>query len=449
MNRNHIQTYDEALSWIHGIMRFGIKPGLKRMEWMLERLGHPERRLKFIHVAGTNGKGSTSSFLATILQKAGYDVGLYTSPYLEKFTNRIKLNGVDIPEADVVEFVQMIFPLYEELSASELGSPTEFEVVTTLAILYYAKKTFPDYVVWETGLGGRYDSTNVVYPVISVITNIGMDHVQFLGDTLEQIAFEKAGIIKPGVPVVTGVDDPTAHAVIATRAREAKSTLYTVGEAFSVDHIRLEHNQSLFDFKGPFGESKDLAITLKGEHQVKNAAVALSALAVLGQYMALIIEEDDLREALLSTSWPGRFEKLSDEPEIIIDGAHNSHGTSALAKTIQQYYPNRTIHLMMGVLADKPLDGMLEPLLPLIRTMTVTQPDFRRAAQAEDLAAHVQSLAPELPIHIIPDWKMALQDIVSRCQNDDLLLITGSLYLISDVRTEWLLSMKRKVGETL
>jgi dihydrofolate synthase/folylpolyglutamate synthase len=448
MSEKSIQTYEEALAWIHGLMTFGIKPGLKRMEWMLERLDHPERRLNFIHVAGTNGKGSTSSFLATVLQKAGYDVGLYTSPYLEKFTNRIRMNGADIPESDLVELVQTLLPLVDELSLTEMGSPTEFEVVTTLAILYYGRKAYPDYVVWETGLGGRLDSTNVVHPVMTVITNVGLDHLQYLGDTLEQIAFEKAGIIKSGVPVVTATDDEKAAEVILRTAKEKRATFYKLGEGFRIENVRLGQDRTLFDFHGLFRDFKDLAITLKGEHQVRNAAVALMALEVLGQYMALIIDENDLREALKETVWPGRFEMISEQPEIIIDGAHNPQGTLALSKTLRHYYGDRTVHLVAGVLEDKPMDGFLEPLLPLVKSITVTKPDFRRAAPVERLADRAKSLSPNTELHVEDDWKKAIEEAVNRLQNNDVLLVTGTLYLISDVRRYWLERNKRKVGET-
>jgi dihydrofolate synthase/folylpolyglutamate synthase len=448
MKQKNIRTYEDAIAWIHGLLTFGIKPGLKRMEWMLEKLDHPERRLKFIHIAGTNGKGSTSSFLATVLRKAGYDVGLYTSPYLEKFTNRIGMNSVDIPEGDIVELVQKIAPLVDELSATDLGSPTEFEVVTTLAILYYGTKAYPDYVVWETGLGGRLDSTNVIHPVMTVITNVGMDHVQYLGETIEQIAFEKAGIIKAGVPIVTAVEDEKAFGVIHEKAKEKMAVLYRLGDTFRLENIRMDSENSSFDFNGPFRNYKDLVIKLKGEHQVRNAGAALMAIEVLRQYMALIVDEDVLRAGLEETVWPGRFEKLSDQPELIIDGAHNPHGTSALAKTIQQYYPDRTIHLMVGVLGDKPMDGFLEPLLPLVKSVTVTQPDFHRAAPAEQLAERVKMLAPDLALYVHSDWKKALEETAGRIGEKELMLITGTLYLISDVRRYWLARIQGKVGET-
>ncbi|KHF33539.1 Folylpolyglutamate synthase [Paenibacillus sp. P1XP2] len=216
-----LRTYAEAADWINGLIPFGIRPGMARIEKMMEMLGHPHRRLKFIHVAGTNGKGSTCAFLTRVLLQSGYTVGTYTSPYITKFTNRFQYNGEDIPEETLLMLANRLYPIVEEIAATELGSPTMFEVSTALAILYYAEECVPDIVVWETGLGGRLDVTNIVYPVVSVITNIGMDHTDILGDTVEQIAFEKAGIIKPGVPVVSCVQQPEAIEVCAKRRRNA------------------------------------------------------------------------------------------------------------------------------------------------------------------------------------------------------------------------------------
>lgn len=449
MNRYKIETYEHALDWIHGMLKFGMKPGLKRMEWFMEKLGHPEHRLKFIHVAGTNGKGSTSSFLAHMLQAAGYDTGLFTSPYLEKFTNRIKHNGEDIAEEVLVELCQQIQPLVEELAETELGAPTEFEVVTALAILFYATKSFPDYVVWETGLGGRLDSTNIVIPIISVITNIGMDHTDILGHTIEAIAAEKAGIIKPGVPVVTGSDHPDALQVLKEAAQRTKSTLYRLHHEFKVEDIQLDGAQTTFDFTGPFREIKHAAIQLKGRHQAANAAVAIMALEVLRQYMALILDEEDLRKGLLQTTWPGRFERIPGEQEIIIDGAHNPNGAQALAEGLQIYYPGRTIRLLIGILADKPIEDFLKPLLPLVHSVTVTQPDFRRAAKAEMLADKVKELTSDLPMTVEPDWRKALEYTLNSALATDLVVITGSLYMISDIRAALLQQPMEKVGEKI
>jgi dihydrofolate synthase/folylpolyglutamate synthase len=448
MGDQRLQTYGDALQWIHSLMTFGIKPGLKRMEWMLERLDHPERHLKFIHVAGTNGKGSTSSFLATILQKAGYDVGLYTSPYMERFTNRIKLNGEDISEEDIVELVQLIEPLVHELAKTELGSPTEFEVVTTLAILYYGKKAFPDFIVWEAGLGGRLDSTNVVTPILSIITNVGMDHQDYLGHTIEDIAREKAGIIKPGVSVITGIDHPSALQVVSQVAELKKSSMYVLGNSFSAGGLEVTREMTSFDWEGPYQSYSRLSIRLRGEHQVKNASLAIMASEWLRQFMVTLVDEKDLRTGLAETVWAGRLETISDEPEIIVDGAHNPQGMEALAAALPKYFPHRTIHVLIGVLGDKSLDGFFEPLLPLVGPITVTKPSFRRAGSTERIVEKIRAIQPNHEVHSEDDWVRAFHKAVHSLQKEDILLVTGSLYLISDIRNMVLEAKQRKVGET-
>lgn len=441
-------TYEEALQWIHGLITFGIKPGLKRMEWMLERLGNPERRLKFVHVAGTNGKGSTSSFLATMLHKAGYDVGLYTSPYIERFTNRIKLNGVDIPDEDVAELAEVLLPLVEELAGTELGSPTEFEVVTTMAILYYARKAFPDVIVWETGLGGRLDSTNVILPVLSIITNVGMDHQDYLGHTIKEIAGEKAGIIKRAVPLVTAVQNADALEVILAKAEQMQSTVYQLGRDFTVRPIEVGGDGSTFDWEGPFHTYSGLRIRLRGEHQITNASVAVMAVQWLKQYMAMLITEEDVRQGLAETIWAGRLETISNEPEIIVDGAHNPQGMQALSEAVAQYFAGRRIHLLIGVLGDKSLDGFLEPILPLVGGVTVTKPSFRRAGSTDRVRDRILAIDSAREVHVAEDWKTALEDAIGRLESGDLLLITGSLYLISDIRNYVLQTKLRRVGES-
>ncbi|KHF29707.1 Folylpolyglutamate synthase [Anoxybacillus sp. BCO1] len=221
-----VRTCKEAVDWIHSRLSFGVKPGLKRMEWMMEKLGHPQRRIKAIHVGGTNGKGSTVCFLRHILQEAGYRVGTFTSPYVEQFNERISINGQPICDVDLMKLVQFIQPLAEELEQTELGGPTEFEVITAMALYYFGKMNVQDVVIFEVGLGGRLDSTNVIYPLLSVITNVGYDHIHILGNTLEQIAFEKAGIIKAGIPVVTAIDQPEAVRVVEEKAVSVRSKVY-------------------------------------------------------------------------------------------------------------------------------------------------------------------------------------------------------------------------------
>lgn len=431
-------TYKDAIDWINGLIPFGIRPGLERLEVMLDRVGHPERRLKFIHVAGTNGKGSVCAYLTEMLALQGYTVGTFTSPYLDKFTNRICTNQQGISEQQVVGWANELRPLVEELAAGELGSPTMFEVVTMMALLHFAKESYPDFVVWETGLGGRLDCTNVVHPLLSIITNIGHDHMDVLGDTLPKIAAEKAGIIKPGVPVVSAVDQPEVIEVIREVASTKKSTLYLMNEHFNYKLKSSSEAGQVFDFEGPFRKMADLQLNMVGEHQVKNAACAFMALEVMRQYYALVTEDDLERQALKQTTWAGRLELVSTQPRVLLDGAHNPEGALALATALQNVYTYEKLHVVMGMLETKDQRGYLSHLLPLVHTLIVTEPVFRKkmdAAQLARVAEEVQAeLGTNVTIQVEPNWQQALTQLQTVTSQQDLALVTGTLYLISDAR---------------
>ncbi|MBP1995928.1 bifunctional folylpolyglutamate synthase/dihydrofolate synthase [Paenibacillus eucommiae] len=444
MNEATAQTYPfqtgrEAVDWIVKLVPVGIKPGLKRMELLMEKLEHPERRLKFIHVAGTNGKGSTCAYLSRVIHQCGYDVGTFTSPFLERYTNRISLNGEDIEEEALVKLTNQLKPIVDEIAESELGSPTMFEVSTALAILYFARVAFPDFVVWETGLGGRLDSTNIVTPIISVITNVGHDHMDILGNTLEQVAAEKAGIIKSGVPVVTAVEQPELLAVLEQAAQAKKATLYTLGKQFRLETVSSEMDRQTFHFDGPFRQLKEVPVSLNGQHQVKNAAVAVMTLEVLRQYYALILDDDHLYKGLSETRWPGRLEMVSQNPRILLDGAHNPEGAETLAAALTDIYSYNRLHFMVGMLSTKNHTGYLRHILPLVDTLILTEPDFHKKGDASRLAELAQELMSELNLQIEiilePNWKLALEALKSRTEQDDLAVVSGTLYLISDVRS--------------
>jgi len=368
-----LQSYREAVDWITGLIPFGIRPGLDRIEQLMERLDNPHRRLKFIHVAGTNGKGSTCAYLTSVLLRGGYDVGTFTSPYITKFTNRFQYNGTDIEEETLLKLANELKPHVDELAQTELGSPTMFEVSTALAILFYAKVTYPDYVVWETGLGGRLDVTNIVQPVVSVITNIGHDHMDKLGDTIAAVASEKAGIIKAGIPVISAVTQPEAIEVIKQAAVGKKSTLYLLGEQFHETAISVRENEQTFRFDNLFRSIEPLTITLNGAHQRTNAAVAVMTLEILRQYNALVIEDDVLAEGLQKAAWPGRLEMVSDQPRILVDGAHNPEGAESLVDALKNTYKYDRLHLMMGMLENKNHQDVLKHILPIVDTLIVTE----------------------------------------------------------------------------
>lgn len=441
-NNGLFENYDDAISWITGLMSMGMRPGLQRMEYMMQRLGNPERRLKFIHVAGTNGKGSTCAILSHVLHACGYGVGTFTSPYIEKFTNRIQFNGEDISEADCLHVVNQLKPLADELKETELGAPSMFELSTAIAILYFAKIACPYYVVWETGMGGRLDSTNIVQPLASVITNIGHDHMDILGDTLEAVAREKAGIIKSGVPVITTEERTECVNVLEHISHTQHTTLYKLHQHFHIEPVNMNAQESVFHFEGPFRRMEGLKLPLVGEHQLKNAAAALMTLEVLRQYQALICDEEGIRTGLQQVQWAGRMEKVSENPPIILDGAHNPEGAASLAQSIVQHYEYKKLHFMMGMLESKNHKGYLKHILPLVDTLIITEPDFPKKWPADQLLKQVRELKeyckPSLEVIVEENWKSAVQELQRVTTDQDLGIVSGTLYLISDVRS-WLL----------
>lgn len=432
----------EALAWIHSFDRFdgrkGIKPGLERMEAMLAHLGNPHHGLKFLHVAGTNGKGSTCAYLAAILQAAGYRVGLFTSPYLTSFHDRMSVGGMNIQDEELVELTELLHSAVTAAEGTVHGRPTEFEVVTLLSILHYARARV-DVVVWETGLGGRLDSTNVVTPVLSLITNVGSDHQAILGDTLEAIAQEKAGIIKPEVPVLTTATGVALDVILRT-AREKSAPAFHEGEHFSTSRRASQGlNGQTFDWQelncADGFSFANLQIGMLGSHQVTNAALAVAACVQLMR-MGWTISEEALRVGLQRTKWAGRFEVVDRDPLTILDGAHNPEGAEVLAQTIAELLPDRRLAVVVGILSDKAIPEVLTPLLAHATQVIVTQADSPRAALAEELAQTVRELAPHLPVQTFHNVQDALYRarILARMGKVDAILCTGTLYMISEAR---------------
>ncbi|MED4453320.1 folylpolyglutamate synthase/dihydrofolate synthase family protein [Metabacillus fastidiosus] len=421
-------NYKDAVEWIHSRLKFGIKPGLKRMEWMMERLGNPEKKIPIIHIAGTNGKGSTVSYLQNIFTEAGYKVGTFTSPYIEVFNERISVDGEPISDDEMVALVNEIKPLSEQLAETELNSPTEFEVITAMAFYYFGVVNPPDIIILETGLGGRFDSTNIVEPILSIITNVGFDHMAILGDTIEEIAGEKAGIIKENAPVITGVGNEKALAVIQRIAEEKNVALFALDHDIKITESSLKENQELFSLSTPFRNYEDLLLTMRGEHQLKNASLAVTAINYLQEENKFPITEKQLRTGLEKTSWKGRFETMSKDPLIIIDGAHNIEGVESLVDVVNRHYGDRKIHILFSALADKDFKPMIERLTAIATSMAFTTFDFPRAASAVDL----YEACPMEDKRYYESWEEALEKFV-QC-DDDVYIVTGSLYFISGVR---------------
>lgn len=425
-----IHTYEEAIGWIHSRLKFGIKPGLERMRWMLEELGNPERHIKCVHLAGTNGKGSTLTYMRYMLEGAKYKIGTFTSPYIESFNERISVNGTPIANEEITELVKLLKPVVEKLDETDLGEATEFEIITVMAICYFGKFNFCDVVLFETGLGGRFDSTNVIHPVLTIITNIGHDHMHILGNTLGEIAYEKAGIIKSGVPVITGVQDEEALQVIQNVAKENHANLYEMDNHFTALHKQSSEDGEQFDFTCPFASFEDVRITMKGSHQVGNAALALMAVMYVKTYLSFLIEEEEIRTGLQEAYWVGRFEKLQSNPDIIIDGAHNPEGIESLVKTVEAHYKDKNVIVLFTALGDKQLHNMVGQLETIADEIIFTTFAFDRAISADKLASYSQKESKL----VFENWKEAIDTKVEMIAENDVFIITGSLYFISEVR---------------
>ncbi len=439
------KAYREALEWIHGLGRYGMKPGLERVKSMLEKLGNPHQGIRFVHVAGTNGKGSTAAMLASILRSAGYSVGLFTSPYLLSFTNRMAVNNADINHAELIKLVEQIKPVVKQLQADpELGHPTEFEVVTVLAFIFFAASEV-DLVVLEVGLGGRLDATNVVTPLLSVITNISLEHTDVLGNTIEEIAFEKAGIIKTEKPMITAAEDHRALSVFETRCAELNCPYYRVfppleagGQPVDQRPVavikQITEDGQYFDYFGLKIEQHDLFITLRGQYQLLNAATAIAATELLTEE-GFVVSREALLMGLAETTWPGRLELLQKEPLVIMDGAHNPAAMENLAEAIPRYFNYKRLILVIGMLADKDITAMLKYILPQSDLIVFTRPTLPRAADPHDIAASAcENFNMQQEYYVLRDHREALKKALELAGTDDAILVTGSLYTVSDLR---------------
>ena len=415
-------NYTESLEYIHSINWAFCKPGLERISALCEALGHPERDLKFVHVAGTNGKGSFCSMLESVLRAAGYKTGLYTSPYIKEFGERMRVSGENIPNDTLAEITSYVRPIADAME----DRPTEFELITAIAFEYF-KREGCEIVVLEAGMGGRLDSTNVIRnPLLSVITGIALDHTAFLGDTVEKIAVEKAGIIKDGAPVLLGGGDTRVKNTIEPIALERGSKFNTV------DYLKLKkHKSDLSGSHFDFGDHKDIRISLPGLYQPKNAAAVLSAVDIL-RLGGLEIPEDAVRAGLAAARWPARFEILSSEPLIIFDGAHNPEGITAAVESIKHYFGEKKVYLLSGVLSDKDYRYIAAKVAEVASRAFTMTPDNPRALSAEEYAEVLKKKGALATPY--PDIRAAFTAAKSAARQDDVPLVClGSLYTYTDI----------------
>lgn len=417
-------TVQDALAFLEGLAPSGVRLGLDRIHAALRALRHPERDYPALHVAGTNGKGSTCALAASCLQAEGYRVGLYTSPHLERVNERIKINGEDIPDGLLGQRILEVLALYPQ----GLQTPpllTYFEFGTLVALWHFSKEKV-DVAVLETGLGGRLDATCACTPSVCVITPISFDHMDYLGHTLAAIASEKAGIIKPGVPVVTAAQPLEAMEIIESTAGERGAPLQVEGRDF---HLTSEG--PTFTWRGVRTAFWELTLGLRGPHQTQNAAVALAALELLGE-RGLPSSEHSVREGLASARWPGRLEELEGDPPVLLDGAHNPEGATALARALDALYPGRRIHAVFGVLSDKDFRPVLRTLFPKFASVHLTPVPSPRTLAPEHYLEEARALCAQVELHSSPE--AALAGARRGAGPEDLVLGTGSLFLVGRLR---------------
>lgn len=413
--------YKETLDWIHNRGKFGIKPGVKRMTWMLNELGNPQDKIRGVHVVGTNGKGSTVAYMRSALNYNDYTVGTFTSPYIVVFNERISVDGNPISDEDLTHVANIVRPVSERMiEETDLGQATEFEIITMMMFVYFGSIHPVDFVIVEAGLGATHDSTNVFKPIMTVLTSIGLDHTDILGDTLLEITKDKSGVIKPGVPLVFNVDD-----------EESKNYIYQVLEANNSKGIELGREILLLRKDGEFAfqygnyDFQDIKLKMLGLHQKKNASLAMAALVEMNEHGLVELDMNKMVSGVEEVTWVGRIEVLSENPTIIIDGAHNREAVDVLVETMENNFKGRDITVLFSCVSGKPIENMVRKLESIANEFNITEFDFYRARKIEEIksaVAHPNS-------HVVDDYIKYIDEF-----DGDVLLVTGSLYFISNVK---------------
>ena len=426
-------NYIKALEYIYDLTKYGEKLGLENTRYLLSLMGEPHKKLKIIHVAGTNGKGSTCSLISSILQSDGYKVGLYTSPHLVDFTERIKINQKPISRIKVSELLERIKPSIEEVAHTpSYGHPTFFEVITSLAFLYFSEEQV-DFLVLEVGLGGRLDATNVCESLISVITHVDYDHMDKLGNSLEEIAREKAGIIKPEGIVISSKQYDEVYNEIKKIADEKNSLIYSIGKEINYEIIKSDVEGVIFDLKGFYHNYKNLHTPLLGRHQAENAATAITAVGAL-KIKGINISEKAIRDGLEKVKWTGRLEIIQNNPIIILDGAHNPNGVETMHQAIKEIFSYRYLILVLAIFADKDYKKMIQILAPDADLIIATKTKNLRAATPQTIAKEAAQYIDENKIIVTENIPQAIDYALSISKKDDLICITGSLYTVGEAK---------------
>ena len=421
--------YEEAMKYITEVGNFGSNYGLERTYKLLEHLGNPERDLKLIHIAGTNGKGSTTSMITEILMGEGYKVGMYTSPFIEEFEERIQINRNNIPKESLAILMDEIKVAVDKVIEAGYNHPTEFEIITVLMLLYFKKENI-DFGVIEVGLGGTLDSTNVIKPIIQVITSISFDHTNLLGNTLEKIAREKAGIIKKGIPTVIYPQQEEVLKVIKNKCFEMDSELYIANnENLKFKNIvNLDKPYQLLKYNNEI----DILLPLLGEHQIINLSVAMQAIEVLNNKNIIDISIANIVKSIKNVSWKGRLEVLSNNPYVVIDGAHNIQGIKTLSRNLKKYFKYENLYLILGILADKDVEEMIKIITPMAKKVYSVTPNSIRGELAESLKDEVSKFNKNCKA--FDKYEEAYLEALNDASEKDLILASGSLYMIGDMR---------------
>jgi dihydrofolate synthase/folylpolyglutamate synthase len=412
------KTVKEAVAWIESVHRFGDKYDLVRMEKAVRKLNHPEKGFKSVHIAGTNGKGSTLTYIKQIFIEAGYKVGTYTSPYIVRFNERISINNQDISDADLLKYINQIYTFSNTYLEEEHDQISFFELVTLIGFMYFNDQQV-DIAIIEVGLGGLLDATNVITPIVSVITNIGWDHMNVLGNTLESIAKNKLGIVKDHVPLVTSVDQESLYPLFESTAKMHQSDYYHVKD-YDLEALEIGY-PTTFKFDGI-----TYTLNMVGIHQVTNAILAILTAKVINQHTNYSLSDAVIKRGISEAFWPGRFERFG---QIIIDGAHNEQGLIACLKTVKAYFPNHKIKSLFTVMADKDYTKMIQLLDETVDEIIFTEITYPRCEKAVMLYEKSNHLNKRIAL----DFKKVLLEEAPTNPNE-ILLVTGSLYFISEVR---------------
>lgn len=423
---------DEAMDWVYNVRRFGPDRSLEPTRKYLELLGNPQNSFKTIHIGGTNGKGSTSAYIAAILEAAGYKVGLYTSPHLERFNERIKINGVEISDKDAARLLTESRTIFEKLIAYSEPMPLRFFDILTGVCFKYFEEQGVDYGVIEVGLGGRLDATNVIEPLVSVITNIGYEHVNILGPTLEDIAYEKAGIIKPNTPVVTGETKKNILKVFEKTAEEENTEIIQVSDYAEYERIKASPEGQVFNLETQREEYHGLKTPLLGIHQIINAATAITAIETLEQY-GITIPRQAIIKGVKKVYWPGRLEVVHHNPAVVLDCAKDAEATEAVRETIISDLNDRRIIAVVSMSSDKNIEGMIENIAAFADAFIITKHSVTyRAAEPERLISEITKYDKQYKV--VLDHDEAFREAYEMAKPEDMVLVIGSVYLAGDAR---------------